>query len=198
MGVLVSHDFLSGREVCRKKDQMRGTAILRVNLQDEGLSRVRVSRPSPHNPPLAFILLEDEGSCLSSVRCLRRWGRRRGGITAHQDPTNRNDKAGHSHQTPPRSLNWPHADRRCETLPQLSFEHNLRRPAGVRAPCRNPACPALPWERSAGSLSAKLAAGKIACERMVGPSGRLSNFPASSKGDQGIFNFDHLVPGARL
>src|SRR2546426_11522791 len=109
---------------------MRGTAVLRVNLQDEGLSRVRVSRPPPHNSPLAFILLEDEGSCLGSVRCLRRGGRRRGGITAHQGPANRKDEAGHSHETPPRNLNWPDTDRRCETLPQLSFEYNLRRPAG--------------------------------------------------------------------
>src|SRR5713226_4885375 len=101
MGVLVSNDFLSRREVCRKKDQMRGTAVLPVNLQDEGLSRVRVSGPPPHNSPLAFILLEDEGSCLGSVRCWRRGGRRRGGITAHQDRTNGNDEAGNSHRAPP-------------------------------------------------------------------------------------------------
>src|SRR5713101_7008641 len=155
--MLVSNDFLSRREVCRKKDQMRGTAVLRVNLQDEGLSRVRVSRPPPHNPPLAFILLQDEGSCLGPVRCLRRWGRRCGGIIAHQDCTKRNDEAGHSHRAPPRNSNWPHADRRCETLPQLSFEHNLRCPAGVRARCRNPACPGLPWERSEGPLSLRKA-----------------------------------------
>src|SRR5712691_9550030 len=123
---------------------MRGTAVLRVNLQDEGLSRVRVSRPPPHNPPLAFILLQDEGSCLGPVRCLRRSGRRRGGITALKGRTNRKDEAGHSHRTPPRNLNWPRADRRCETLPQLSFEYNLRRQAGVPARCRNP-------ERSEGS-----------------------------------------------
>src|SRR2546426_3584012 len=145
MGVFVAHDFLARREVCRKKDEMRETAILRVNLQDEGLSRVRVSRPSPHNSPLAFILLEDKGSCLGCRRCLRRRSRRRFGITAHQDRTNRNDEAGHSHRAPPRDLTWPPADRRCATLPQLSFEHNLRRPAGVRARCRNP-------ERNEGSL----------------------------------------------
>src|SRR5947209_3589704 len=150
MGVLVSHDFLSGREVCRKKDQMRGTAVLRVNLQDEGLSRVRVSRPAPHNSPLAFILLEDEGSCLGSVRCLRRWGTRRCGIIAHQDRSNRNDEAGHLHETPPRSSNWPHADRRCETLLQLSFEYNLRRQAHVPARRRNP-------ERNAEPLSLRKA-----------------------------------------
>src|SRR6266849_1145082 len=148
---------------------MRGTAILRVNLQDEGLSRVRVSRPPPHNSPLAFILLQDEGSCLGPVRCLRRWGRRCGGIIAHQDCTNRNDEAGHSHRAPPRNSNWPHADRRCETLPQLSFEHNLRCPAGVRARCRNPACPGLPWERSEGPLSAKLAEGVVLCALKILP-----------------------------
>jgi hypothetical protein len=59
LGMPVSIDFLSYRDARRKQDQMRGSAILWVNLEDEGLSWIRVARPSPHHTALAFVLLED-------------------------------------------------------------------------------------------------------------------------------------------
>jgi hypothetical protein len=37
------------------ENQMRRTAILRVNFQDECFSRLWVTGPAPHNPPFAFI-----------------------------------------------------------------------------------------------------------------------------------------------
>jgi hypothetical protein len=55
-------DFPSGGEDCRKKDEMLGTPIFRIDLQDEGLPRIRVSWPTPHNSPLTLVLLEDQRS----------------------------------------------------------------------------------------------------------------------------------------
>src|SRR5260370_19828878 len=67
--VPMSLDYLAGCEVCRKEDQMRRTAIFRVDLPTEGFSRIRVSGPPSHNPPFAFVLLEDQGGA-SGLRWL--------------------------------------------------------------------------------------------------------------------------------
>src|SRR5713101_1288148 len=74
----------------------------------------------------------------------------------------------------------------------------LEAPSGRPSPLPKSCLPRLAVGAQRRTSSSKLAAAKIACERVVGPSGRFSNFPASSKDEQGIFNFDHLVPGARL
>ncbi len=71
-GVLVSDDFRSRYKFCRHKDQMRGAAVLRINLQNEGLSRIGVAGPPPHHPPFAFVHFKNEWSGGRQVR-LRFW-----------------------------------------------------------------------------------------------------------------------------
>src|ERR1700690_3408423 len=84
----VSGDLISWLEIFRAQNQMRGTAIFRVNFQNEKW----ISGGHLPNSPLTFVLLNDEGSCPGYVRRLRLWCRLRGGTNAHQDYTNLGNK----------------------------------------------------------------------------------------------------------
>lgn len=59
LGRPVGVDFLSYWNACRKQDQLRGSSILQVDLENEGLPRIGMPRPSPHHAALAFVFLKE-------------------------------------------------------------------------------------------------------------------------------------------
>jgi len=59
LGMPVGVDFLSYWNACRKQDQMRGSSILQVDLENEGLPASGMPRPSPHHAALAFVFLKE-------------------------------------------------------------------------------------------------------------------------------------------
>jgi hypothetical protein len=74
---------------------MRGTAILRVHLYDEDLSRIGVSGPTPHDSPLALGLIQDEVRSLATVErgCLD--------TGAQEENTDPDKSARNSHRAAP-------------------------------------------------------------------------------------------------
>jgi hypothetical protein len=83
----MSRNLSSLTKIDCHENQMRRTAILRVNFQDERFSRLWVTGPAPHNPPFAFILFEDEWSCLNCRGRLWKLGERDRRNAASQENT---------------------------------------------------------------------------------------------------------------
>jgi hypothetical protein len=89
LGMPVGVDFLSYWNACRKQDQMRGSSILRVDLENEGLSRIGMPRPSPHHAALAFVFLKESAESAWLRRLLAGFGARgRGGAGTAEDRKN--------------------------------------------------------------------------------------------------------------
>jgi hypothetical protein len=65
LGMAVNLDFSPDRDACSHENQMRGPAILRVNLQDESLSGIGMPGPTARFAALALVLLEDESVALA-------------------------------------------------------------------------------------------------------------------------------------
>ena len=70
LGMAVNLDSFPDRNACSHENQMRGPAILRVNLQDESLSAIGMPGPNARFAALAFVLLEDESVALAKVHGL--------------------------------------------------------------------------------------------------------------------------------
>jgi hypothetical protein len=98
-GMPVNLDFFPYRNACSQKNQMRGPAILRINLQDESLSWIGVTGPSTPYAALAFVLLENEGRRPGYVLGLRVRGQWRGSANTHEKRTDNSEDASQAHGT---------------------------------------------------------------------------------------------------